>query len=138
MSLSLEPSVGNKIIDSEHKKLLGIISGIASTIAEGKLAALPEKFELLENSLTNYFATEESIAQALNFDFKQHKLYHQYLLNNFMRIKDDLMARNGMWSKFEEEGYICSLMVYLNRHLKVDSNSFKAVLGTQLYDFKPS
>lgn len=136
--LSHEPSVGNKLIDSEHKKLRNIINGIASIIAAGKLTALSEKFELLEHSLCAYFVIEETIAQALNFDFKQHKLAHQYLLNSFKRIKDELMAKNGMWSKFEEEGYIYSLIVYLDRHIKVDSNSFKVVLDTQPYNIKLS
>ncbi len=136
MLFSHELSVGNRIVDSEHKKLHGIIKGIANIIADGELTALPKEFELLENSLCAYFVVEENIAQEINFDFSQHKLAHQYLLNNFKRIRDELMAKNGMWSKFEEDGYIYSLMVYLDRHIKVDSKSLKAVLDSQLYDFK--
>ena len=132
-----EQIVGNRIIDSEHKKLQDIINGIAGMIAEGELAGLPERFELLENSLCAYFAIEERIAQALDFDFEQHGLAHQYLLHNFKRIRDELMARDGMWSRFEEEGYIRSMMVYLDRHIKVESHSFKTVLDTRPYDFNP-
>ncbi len=133
-----ELSVGNSVVDSEHKKLHGIVQRIANIIASGELIALPEEFKRLENSLCAYFVIEENIAQEINFDFNQHKLAHQYLLNNFKRIRDELMAKNGMWSKFEEAGYIYSLMVYLDRHIKVDSISFKAVLGAQLYGFKPN
>ena len=114
MLFSHELTVGNRVIDSEHKRLHDIIKGIASTIEAGELTALPEKFELLEKGLCIYFVIEENIAQALNFDFNQHKLAHQHLLNNFKRIKDELMTKNGMWSKFEEEGYISSLVIYLS------------------------
>ncbi len=137
MQLSKELSVGNKILDSEHKNLLGIIEGIASLIVARDVATLSEAFELLENRLRVYFVVEGNIAQAVNFDFTQHRLAHQHLLNEVQRIKDGLMTRNGMQSKLEKEGYINSLRNCLIRHIKMDAEPFKLVLDTYLYDFKP-
>jgi hypothetical protein len=41
--------------------------------------ALSVACKLLSDSLPDYFAVEESIAQALNFDFTQHRQAHQNL-----------------------------------------------------------
>ena len=132
-----EFSVGNRIIDSEHKNLHGIIDGIAGLIEARDIATLHEAFELLENRLHTYFAVEENVAQAVDFDFTQHKLAHQHLLNEFRRIKHGLMAKNGLWTKFEKAGHINSLRKCLVRHITEDGKPLKIVLGNYLYDFKP-
>ena len=138
MLFSKELSVGNRIIDSEHKKLHGIIDGIADLIMARDIATLHEAFELLENRLHAYFAVEENIAQAVNFDFAQHRLAHQHLLNEFRRIKHGLMAKNGIWTKFEKAGHINSMRKCLVRHITEDGKQFKIVLGNYLYDFQPA
>lgn len=135
---SKELSVGNRIIDSKHKKLHDIINGVIRSIVAKDAAALLETFELLENCLCAYFVVEENIAQALDFNFTQHKLAHQCLLNEFRRIQDELTTKNGVWSKYEEKVYIDSLRHCLIRHIKEDDKPFKAVLDTHLYDFKHS
>ncbi len=138
MQFSKDLCVGNRIIDSEHKMLLNMINVIARSIAVKNVDVLSEAFDLLENSLCAYFVVEERIAQALNFDFKQHKLAHQNLLNKFKRIKDELMAKNGQWSRSEEEDFIYYMNDCLINHIKVDGKPFKAVLDAQYYDFRPN
>jgi len=139
MAFSKELSVGNRILDSEHKKLHAIIDGIALSIAARENIALLAAFELLENGLCKYFVIEESIAQAVNLNFAKHKLAHQSLLCQFQRIKDELTARakNSMWSKSEDERCVDSLKDCLIRHIKVDNLQLKIVMDTQFYDFKP-
>ena len=137
MNFSKELSVGNRILDSEHKKLHGTINEIARSIAAKDNTALLAAFELLENALRAYFVIEENIAQAVDFDFTQHRLAHQGLLNKFQRIKVELIAKNGMSSKFDDECYIDSLRNCLIRHIKVDDKPLKIVLETYFYDFKP-
>lgn len=138
MRFSKELSVGNRIIDSEHRKLYDTINGIASIIKTGEIASLSEAFKLLENRLHTYFAVEESIAEALHFDFTQHRLAHKRLLNEFQRIRDVLMAKVDMWSKSEEKGYVSSLMACLTQHIETDGKPLKIVLSEQFYDFMPS
>jgi len=137
MIFSKELSVGNRIIDSEHKNLHGIINGIAGLIEARDIATLHEAFELLENRLHAYFAVEETVAQAVNFDFTQHKLSHQRLLSEFRRIKHGLMSKNGLWTKLEKAGHITSLRKCLARHIAEDGKPLKIVLSEYLYDFKP-
>ena len=137
MLFSRELSVGNRIIDAEHKNLHGIIDGIAGLIEARDIVTLHEAFELLENRLHAYFSVEENIAQAVNFDFTQHKLAHQHLLNEFQRIKHGLMAKSGLWTKLEKAGHINSLRKCLTRHITEDGKPLKIVLSNYLYDFKP-
>lgn len=138
MTCTKQWSVGNRIIDSAHREILGMVNEIVRLIVVRDAAALLEAFELLENCLCAYFSIEEQVAQAANFDFTQHKLAHQFLLNEFKRTKDELMSKNGVWSEFEEKGYINSLKNYLIRHIKDDGKPLKMVLDTHYYDFNPS
>ncbi|MDO8465134.1 MAG: hypothetical protein Q7S46_07775 [Gallionella sp.] len=127
-------SLGNRAIDSEHKKIHDLINKIADL---RDAAALLKAFELLEINLVAYFVVEENIARAIEFDFAQHGLAHQGLLNDVHFIKNEMMAKNGLFSKIEEKGYIDSLWHCLIRHIKEDGKPFKAVLGTYFYDFDP-
>lgn len=128
-------SVGNRILDSEHKKLHGIINQIACTIAARNVAALPEEFNQLENCLCAYFPVEEYVAQTINFDFTQHKLAHQHLLNEVQRIRNELTASNCACP--DNENYARCLMNCLIQHIDEDSKLLKIVLDTCLYDFNP-
>lgn len=130
-------SIGNRTLDSEHKKLHNIISRIAYYIVARDVVALSEAFDLLENCLCAYFVVEENIARAVNFDFAQHKLAHQHLLHEFQRIRDELTVKNGRWSDDEGESYVYSVLDHLIQHIKKDGRPLKIVLDTCLYDFNP-
>ena len=130
-------SVGNRFVDYAHKELLGIINQIVRSVVAGDVAALSEAFQLLEESLCAYFVVEENIAQALNFDFTQHRREHQNLLNKFRYIRDELMDKNGKWSKFEGKCYVASLRHCLIKHVKEDSKPLKIMLETNFYNFNP-
>lgn len=84
--------------------------------------------------MRQFFAVEENIAQAVNFDFNEHKLAHQYLLNEFQQIKDKLISNNGTWPNY---GNAHCLMDCLIRHINEDSRPLKIVLDTCSYDFNP-
>jgi hypothetical protein len=118
-------SVGNRIIDSAHKEIFDVIDRITHSIAVRNIPALTEAFDLLENCLDAYF------------DFTEHSVTHQDLLNEFQRINNWLMGKNGMWSKFEEKGCIDSLKNCMVRHIKEEGKPLKIVLETHFYDFKP-
>lgn len=130
-------SVGNRILDSNHKNLLGIIQEISRSIAAGDVAASARGLEQLENCLYAYFAVEEYIAKAINFDFTQHKRAHQSLLNELRCIKGELTAEKGLRSDGDEANYARILMDYLMHHIKEESRPLKIVLDTHYYDLNP-
>lgn len=99
---------------------------------------MPVIFELLENYLHDCFVAEEDIARAIGFDFSQHRLTHQRLLNKFQSLKNELAAKNGICSNNEGKYYADTLMSCLVKHIEVDGRPFKAVLDTHFYDLKPN
>lgn len=137
-SCTKQLSVGNRIIDFEHKKILGMVNIIECLIKISDGSALSGAFKLLEDYLCEYFLIEEYIAQVINFPFTQHELAHRSLLNEAQRIKNELAAHNGMWSDTAAKHYSKLLRDCLIKHIKEESMPLKIMLDTQLYDFKPS
>lgn len=132
-----ELSVGNRVLDTKHKNLHGIIREMAHLVVARDVADLPVVFDLLENCWRGCFTIEENIARAVGFDFAQHRQAHQQLLEEFRRMKGELISRNGRWTDDEGKGYASSMMHCLTRHIKEDSRQLKIVLDTHLYDFNP-
>ncbi|MDD2916011.1 MAG: hypothetical protein PHP70_11900 [Gallionella sp.] len=137
MPFSKKLSVGNRILDSEHKKLFNTINEITHLIIAKDISTLVAAFELLENSLCAYFVAEENIARTIGFDFTQHRLAHQHLLDEFKLIQNELTNQNGTWSKHNEKGYIASLRDCLIQHIQEDAKPLRIILDTHLYDLKP-
>ena len=130
-------SVGNKIIDSAHEDILNLINRVDRLLEARDGAALTETFELLENCLCVYFEVEEKIAQAINFDFTQHKITHQRLLDDFQRRKNILAAKNGIWSDVEGKAFTIYLAKSFVQHINSEGKPMKIVLDTHYYDFQP-
>ena len=131
-------SVGNRIIDTQHKRLHNTINELSMSIAACNVVALTGIFDLLEDYMRDCFIAEENIARAIGFDFSQHKLTHQHLLEEFSRIRAELMVKNGAWSKDEAKHYAKALMSSLVKHIEVDGKPFRTVLDTHFYDLKPN
>jgi len=137
-SYTKQMSIGNRIIDSAHEKILDMINRIEHLIKECDCHALSETFNLLEEHLSDYFLVEEGIAQAINFPFTEHDIAHQHLLNKVQQSKNDLVASNGMWSNTTAKHHSNLLRDCLSTHIKVESEPIKLMLVTRFYDFKPS
>lgn len=131
------PSVGNRIIDTNHKQLFDIIHRVQQSIITGNLAAMSAEFEVFENFARTCFSAEEEIARAAGFDFTWHGMAHQNLLEKYRQIKDELIDRKVSWSETECEAYLMMLVDLLKRHLDHESRSLMCVLDTYYYDFRP-
>lgn len=130
-------SVGNRIIDSTHKKIFDMVDWIECLIKASDGPALSDAFKLIEDYLREYFSVEEYIAQAINFPFTQHKLAHQCLLNEVQRIGNELATNNGIWPDTAAKHYSKLLRDCFIRHIKEESKPIKIMLDTQFYGFKP-
>lgn len=131
-------SVGNRIIDSEHKQMFDIIHRLQHSIVAKDCAAIAADFQLLKDIACACFSVEEEIARAVGFDFTQHNLAHQNLLKKYQHLGDELAARNGSWSTWENEAYKNYIHDWLMKHLEYESEPLRVVLNTYLYDFKPA
>ena len=130
-------SVGNRVIDSAHKELLGMVNRISYMVRVKDCPAISEEFKLLEDRLCAYFTVEENIARMAEFSFARHKLAHQNMLDQFQRARDKLAAMKGVWPEDEGEKHIFVLRDRLVNHFTEESAQLKVVLDTHYYDLKP-
>lgn len=133
-----EMSVGNGAIDSDHKKLIVMVSGVEAMIRARDNFALPEALEQLEYHLLIHFIREEKIAEAVKFPFGKNKAEHQYILREFQNMKNELIAREGIWSNGAAEHYSHFLSDWIKDHVLNEDMLLKPVLQTYPYDFNPT
>ena len=130
-------SVGNAMIDSDHKKLLNMINDVEHAIRTRDGAALLQAFKLLEDGVRVHFVTEENLARAVNFPFTQNTPEHLYVQKEFQHIKDELVDKNGVWSESAAEYYSHFLSEWMIGHILEEDMLMKPVLQNYPYDFKP-
>lgn len=131
-------SVGNEILDSEHRNLIGLVGDVVRAIKARDGQALVQAFELLERWLFVHYANEEKIAQAVNFDFSGHKPAQQYSLQELRLMRDELVARNGAWHDDTVEHFTRSLKKWIiDGHIVNLDMRMKPALQAQGYKFWP-
>ncbi|NQZ94463.1 MAG: bacteriohemerythrin [Moritella sp.] len=93
-----EMSVGIDEIDTDHKKILSIISSIIDAIDTNCNAETIEKyFSDLTACTTDHFKQEEALMQTLAFnDFIEHQKGHQTFLNQLPELKNKLLNSNNV------------------------------------------
>lgn len=131
-------SVGNAIIDSEHRNLLAMAYNIESLIGEGNIFAIAHEFEQFEYWLCEHFENEEEIALAIGFDFARNGLEHQKLLNEFLRMKNELMSNGDRLSERAAKRYAHFLDEWLVAHIIKEDMLMKPMLQTHAYSFYPT
>ena len=133
-------SVGNAMMDSEHKNLICMVNNVVRAIRARDSSALPQAFEQLEECLRAHFVNEEKMAQAINFPFIQNELEHKYVLKSLHLISDavaSMAAKNGVWAEDAAEHYSEFLSDWLTNHVIREDMLMKPMLQTYPYDFKP-
>lgn len=132
-------SVGNAIIDSEHRNLISIANNVRRAIKARDSSTLSQEVEHLEDWLYVHFANEGMIAQSVNFDFSQHKLAQQYWLKELWFLRDALAGKNGLWSDDAIEHFSHFLSDWMiDGHIISLDMLMKPVLQTYDYNFLPS
>ena len=133
-----ELSVGNAFIDSEHRNLIGMVNDISLGIKNRDGSALPQAFRLLEHWLCTHYVNEEKIARAVKFPFAQHKLAQQHSLKELQYMRNELAAKDGLWSDSAVEHFTCSLKNWLiDGHIVNLDMPMKPVLQNYDYTFWP-
>lgn len=135
-------SVGNALLDSEHKNLLGLINGIEYKIDHNDVPDLLKAIELLKRSAQAHFANEARFAQALNLDFEQHGLAHQHLLKEldttFAELESRVVTPDDAWCKYAMEHYPKLLRDWFIEHITGEDMKMKPALQSYPCDFKPA
>lgn len=130
-------SVGNAMIDDEHKNLIVAVNSVEHAIGTRDYVALAKAFDLLDTYMHIHFRNEEKIAQAVNFPFSQNQMEHRYLLKEMRYMREQLDARNGIWSEEMVKKYSRFLGGWMTDHIIKEDMQLKPVLEKYPYDFKP-
>ncbi|MBI5438131.1 MAG: hypothetical protein HY936_04160 [Nitrosomonadales bacterium] len=131
-------SVGNAVIDSEHKNLISIANNVRRAIKARDSSILSQELEHLEDWLYVHFANEEKIAQAVKFDFSQHKLAQQCWLKELWFLRNELIGKNGLWSDDAIEYFSLFLSDWLiDGHIISLDMPMKPALQAHGYNFLP-
>jgi len=130
-------SVGNELIDAEHRNLIVAVNSVEHAIATGNRVELSRAFDLLDTYMHIHFRNEERIAEAVKFPFSQNKLEHRHLLKEMRYMRTELDTKNGVWTEELVKKYSRFLSGWMADHIIKEDMQLKRVLQTYPYDFKP-
>lgn len=133
-----ELSVGNGIIDSEHRNLIGMVNDVVHAIGMRDCGALEQAFGLLEDWLCVHFSNEAKIAQAINLDLSGRGPAQYHSLLELRRMRDELLAGNGIWPGGARDHFARSLKGWMIDGHIIDSDMpMKPALQARDYRFCP-
>ena len=135
LSWSNKLSVGNAIIDSEHRNLIAMVNAIEAAFKTLDRPALLQELEQFEYWLCTHFENEERIAAAIGFDFARNKLEHRNLLKEFHRMKDELNAMHGTWPDEVAQQHYQYLSDWIANHVIEEDMLMKPMLTAREYNF---
>jgi hemerythrin-like metal-binding protein len=130
-------SVGNVVIDSEHRNLICLINNATRAIGTRDRFSLPQELEHLENWLCIHFANEERIAQAVSFPSARLRLAQQCSLDALRHLRDEMEAKYGMWSEGAAWHFSRLLEAWMIEHITKVDMPMKPMLQTHDYNFWP-
>lgn len=130
-------SVGNAVIDSEHRNLIGMINSVEHALRTGNEHALLHAFQLLADCTRLHFTSEERIAQAAGLPFDHHKQAHRHLQKELQYLREEVEAKSGMWSDGAVEHFARMLGSWMMDHLLGEDMLMKPALQNRPCDFSP-
>lgn len=131
-------SVGNVMIDSDHKNLIIMINNIEHAIGRRDTAEMLKAIGSFATYMHIHLRNEEQIAEAVNFPLAQNNLEHQQLMYEIRSMLENLDPKNGTWPDNLVKKYSCFLNDWMMDHIIKKDMQMKPVLQNHPYDFKPS
>jgi len=137
MQWSNSLSVGNALMDSDHRNLLGMVATVDHALRSGNAQILSQAFHRLVVSVGIHFSNEERLAQAIALDFDNHRKMNQYLQRELEHMRVELDAKEGIWSEGSVEHFSHCLKNWMAAHIGRDERLLKPVFTAQPYNLKP-
>ena len=134
-----ELSVGNAVIDAEHKNLISMVNDVVDAIRARDHDDLEQAFDMLDDWVSVHFFNEEKIAQAIGFDFSKHRLAQQYCLDELRFLRDELVGGKSLWCKDTAEHFARFLSKWIiDDHIIGLDMQMKSALQKYDYSFCPN
>jgi hemerythrin-like metal-binding protein len=129
-------SVGNAMVDAEHKNLFTLVNMVKHAIEIGDRPAMSKSFELLVTYIRIHFTNENKIAKAVNCLSVENKLNQKYSMDELSNIVKKLETTKGVWSNDFVKMYSGYMGEWIRNHIIMDMY-LKPKLKDFPYDFKP-
>lgn len=130
-------SVGNAIIDSEHRNLLAMACDIEERIKHRDISAVWPALDQFESWLCTHFENEEEIALAIGYTFYRNRVDHQKLLQEYHTIRNELISYGNTLSESGARRYAHFLGEWLVVHIINEDMRMKPMLQVHPYDYLP-
>lgn len=131
-------SVGNAMIDSDHKNLIVMINNIEHAIRRRNPVELSKTIGSFATYMHIHLRNEEQIAEAVNFPLVQNKLEHQQLMYEIRCLMEDLNSEEGgAWPDNLVKKYSRFLNDWMLDHIIRKDMQMKPMLQSHPYNFKP-
>lgn len=131
-------SVGNGLIDSDHKNLIVVVNSLKQAINTRDRAALSKSFELLDTYIAIHFRNEERIAEAINYPFAQNKLEQKQLMYEMRFMIRELELNMSHWPDSLLDRYSCFLSNWMTDHIVKTDMKMKSALQVYPYNYSPA
>lgn len=97
-----ELSVGNEIIDDDHKALIEVINKYQGAVDSMDHEAIKEVFEELFKYTEEHFEREEKLQQAVHYPYyRSHQELHRQLINKLVDINEAFLNETQQNGSFE-------------------------------------
>lgn len=137
MGLEWRPqlSVGNDVIDTDHKHLIGIINRVEDSLAAKDFEGLNNALVSLSRYSRTHFAAEETIARAVGYAHvsRLHES-HLALLEKLDQMRQDLVQE---WSPAMVDSFTGLLRDWLVNHVIKEDLLMKPFLTKWSPEFDP-
>ncbi len=111
-------SVGNDVIDSDHKYLVDLINRVEEVLKTKNSKALPEVLDSLSKYALVHFSREEKIAQAAGYvSTSQLSQSHHALTQQLDEIKAEMLQAHMDWSSTAVDHFVSFLRRWLIEHV---------------------
>ena len=134
-------SIGNSIVDSEHKHLISLTNHVERAMKTAMdsrdSSALQQAFDRLESELCHHFRNEEKIARAVNLPLERHRQAQQHMLGDLRFLKAELMTKDCIWTEAALRHFAEFLEDLITEHITLVDMPMKSALQGYDYDFWP-
>lgn len=135
LNWTMSLSVGNALLDQEHRELLDMVRDIEHTMRLKKVSPLADALTDFARAMRKHFDNESKIAAAIDHPFERNQQEHEYVLNEIAQMLDELRAAGERWSESAAIHYLVFLSTWASEHIRDDDMLMKPKLQLLSYSF---
>jgi len=131
-------SVGNNVIDTDHRYLINIINRVEQSLGAGDRRELSVALDSLSKYTQEHFAREEKIARAAGYEQVPGLSHsHEALVKQLDEIKTEIRNKGQEWTPEVAEKFTKLLRSWLIDHVIKEDLLMKPVLQKHSPLFDP-